>query len=207
MLRTRFEWTILLILASLLGSAWITISKESITESSFVVLNEAPIVGHPAPDFTLTTAVSQTHTLSDYAGRPIVLNFWATWCAPCRIEMPHLQEASEIYNGRVTFLGVNDGEAQNLVTDFADEFDLTYPLLLDNGRTVQKLLQRPWLTSNLLHNVVMALSLKSFIGADKSGYFRRSPRKTLKGQPTDVPRIAATNRWTSFAHGSLHHSY
>ena len=154
MLKTRFEWIILLVVAAFLGGAWIVVSKESVADSSYVVLTEAPIVGHMAPNFTLTTAASQSHTLSSYIGQPIVLNFWATWCAPCRIEMPHLQEASEIYNGRVTFLGINDGEALSLVTDFADEFDLTYPLLLDNGRSV-----------NILYDV-RSLPTTLFINAD-----------------------------------------
>lgn len=154
MLKTRFEWVILLLLATLLGGSWIVLSKESVVESSFVVLAEAPIVGHVAPDFTLTTADSQTHTLSSYIGQPIVLNFWATWCAPCRIEMPYLQAANEKYNGRITFLGINDGETKSLVTDFAQEFDLSYPLLLDNGRSV-----------NILYNI-HSLPTTLFINAD-----------------------------------------
>lgn len=154
MLKTRFEWVILLMLVALLGSAWIVVSKESVADPSYVVLKEAPIVGYVAPDFTLTTAVSQTYSLSNYIGQPVVLNFWATWCAPCRIEMPHLQAASEKYNGRITFLGVNDGEDSSLVTDFADEFDLTYPLLLDDGRSV-----------NILYDV-RSLPTTLFINAD-----------------------------------------
>ena len=139
MLKTRFEWVVLWLLAALLGGAWIVISREPPSDVEYVVLTEAPLVGHVAPDFSLTTTDSQSHTLSSYKGQPVVLNFWATWCAPCRIEMPHLQEASEIYDGRVAFLGVNDGEAPSLITDFADELNLTYPLLLDNGRTISTL--------------------------------------------------------------------
>ncbi len=157
MLQTRFEWIILLVLAAFLGGAWVVVSKESVADSNYVVLTEAPIVGHMAPDFTLETAVSpvaQSHTLSQYIGQPVVLNFWATWCAPCRIEMPHLQEASETYNGRVAFLGVNDGESLSLITEFAEEFNLTYPLLLDNGRAV-----------NVLYNV-RSLPTTLFIHAD-----------------------------------------
>ncbi|MCB8944380.1 MAG: TlpA family protein disulfide reductase [Ardenticatenaceae bacterium] len=118
------------------------------------MLTEAPMVGQLAPDFTLTTAVSQSHTLSNYIGQPIVLNFWATWCGPCRIEMPYFQEASEKYNGRVTFLGINDGETPTLVTDFAAEYGVTYPLLLDNGRSV-----------NILYNI-RSLPTTLFINAN-----------------------------------------
>ena len=139
MLRTRFEWTILLLLAALLGTAWIILSREPVT------LTEAPIVGHPAPDFALQTAVGQTVTLSEItnqsggSGRPVVLNFWASWCAPCRVEMPSLQQASVIYNGRVAFIGINQGEDFATITDFGNEYRVTYPLLMDPDNQVNRL--------------------------------------------------------------------
>ena len=66
--------------------------------------------------------------------------------------MPYLQEASEKYNGRVTFLGINDGEDLSLVTGFADEFGPTYPLLLDNGRSVNILYEIHSLPTTLFIN-------------------------------------------------------
>jgi peroxiredoxin len=139
MLKTRFEGIVLLVLAALLGGTWLVLSREQSSGPDYMVLAEAPLVGHLAPDFSLPTADSHSHSLGTYRGQPVVLNFWATWCAPCRIEMPHLQTASENFNGRVAFLGVNDGEGLSLVTDFADELGLTYPLLLDDGRSVSLL--------------------------------------------------------------------
>lgn len=130
---------VLLVLAALLGGAWVVISKESGSVPGYLALTEAPMVGHKAPNFTLTTADSRPHTLNNDMGQPVVLNFWATWCAPCRLEMPYLQEASEAYKGRIIFLGVNDGEDPSLVIDFADELSLTYPLLLDDSRSVSLL--------------------------------------------------------------------
>jgi thiol-disulfide isomerase/thioredoxin len=146
MLKTRFEWTILLLLAALLGPAWIVVSREPVLQASGpITLTEAPIVGHPAPDFTLQTAVGQTITLSEItnqagsSGKPVVLNFWASWCAPCRVEMPSLQQASVTYNGRVVFIGINQGEDFATITDFGNEYHVTYPLLMDPDNQVNRL--------------------------------------------------------------------
>jgi thiol-disulfide isomerase/thioredoxin len=148
MLKTRFEWTLMLMLAALLGTTWIVVSREPVTHASGpITLTEAPIVDHLAPDFTLQTAVGQTITLSeitnqtDNVGKPVVLNFWASWCAPCRVEMPSLQKANLTYNGRVAFIGINQGEDIATITDFGNEYKVSYPLLVDPGDKVSKLYQ------------------------------------------------------------------
>lgn len=143
MLKTRFEWMILMVLATLLGTAWIVVSKEPVTpDSGPITLTEAPIVGYRAPDFTLSTPLGQTVTLSEIVneaqGQPVVLNFWASWCAPCRVEMPHFQNASRNYNGRIAFIGVNQGENAQTVTEFGNEFGITYPLLVDEENEVSR---------------------------------------------------------------------
>lgn len=146
MLKTRFEWTILLLLVALLGGTWTVISKEPVAQSrGAVTLEEAPIVGHPAPNFTLQTAVGQNVSLAEFvdaagvAGQPVVLNFWASWCAPCRVEMPNFQQASLTYNGRAAFIGVNQGENGQTITEFGNEYGVTYPLLVDEGNRVNRL--------------------------------------------------------------------
>ena len=136
----------MLLLAALLGTAWIIISREPVTQASGpITLTEAPIVGYLAPDFTLQTAVGQTVTLSKItgavtaAGQPVVLNFWASWCAPCRVEMPSLQQASVQYNGRTAFIGINQGENIPTITEFGNEYGVTYPLLVDQDNQVNRL--------------------------------------------------------------------
>ena len=75
--------------------------------------------------------------LSDYLGRPVVLNFWATWCAPCRLEMPELERAAGDYAGRdLAVLTVNQDETAEQVSDFFTEVGLTLPALLDTGGAV-----------------------------------------------------------------------
>lgn len=93
-----------------------------------------------APDFTLTDQYGNTHSLSDYKGKIIFLNFWATWCPPCRAEMPDIQALYEEYQKMddpdVVILGVafpNYGKEQSVegITQFLDENGYTYPVLMD----------------------------------------------------------------------------
>lgn len=146
MLKTRLQWTILLLLAALLGTAWTVVSREPLSQASRpLTLTEAPIVGFLAPDFSLETAVGQTITLAELidkngtGGQPVILNFWASWCAPCRVEMPSLQQASVKYNGRVAFVGINQGEDWPTVIDFGSEYNVTYPLVTDPDNRVNRL--------------------------------------------------------------------
>jgi len=145
MLRTRFEWAVLIVTAALLSGAWIVMSRDATAESRPITLAEAPSVGHVAPGFTLANSAGQSVALNDYVnagegvGQPVVLNFWATWCAPCRIEMPHLQNASRKYDGRAAIVGVNQGESAEIVSDFGSEFDISYPLLVDADSSVSRL--------------------------------------------------------------------
>lgn len=129
-------------IAALLGMAWIVASREPVQDSGPVTLIEAPIVGYLAPDFTLQTPLGETFTLRDVTarngGQPVVLNFWASWCGPCRVEMPDLQRAAMKYNGRSAIIGVNQGEDPATITDFGSEFSITYPLLVDQDSAVNR---------------------------------------------------------------------
>jgi len=136
MLKSRFEWTIWIVVAALLGAAWIFVSKEEVKEPSILTLTEAPIVGHLAPDFTLQTPIGETVTLSEFRGQPVVLNFWASWCGPCRVEMPFFERTQMKYNGQAAVIGVNQGETADIVQDFGIRQNISYPLLVDDDNTV-----------------------------------------------------------------------
>ncbi|MGH2605253.1 MAG: TlpA family protein disulfide reductase [Anaerolineales bacterium] len=99
-----------------------------------------PVVGAPAPDFTLAATDGVRYTLSELRGQIVVLNFWATWCTPCRIEMPMLQARYERdrENGLIV-LGVNFDEPAADVRLFGQELAISFPLLLDPGAEVQRL--------------------------------------------------------------------
>lgn len=90
----------------------------------------------PAPDFDLTAVDGSRHSLADYAGRVLVVNFWATWCAPCREEMPALARLRQrMHNDGVEVLAIDFGEPREDVQRFADEVALDLPLLLDPNGT------------------------------------------------------------------------
>ncbi len=99
-------------------------------------------VGQPAPDFTLRTLDGGEMRLSDFRGQPVLINFWATWCAPCRIEMPEIVRAYEAHSDAgFTVLAVNltDQDVLEDVRVFVEEFDMTFPVLLDSAGEVSTL--------------------------------------------------------------------
>lgn len=98
-----------------------------------------PEIDSPAPDFSLQTLSGDTVTLSDYAGQVVLINFWATWCLPCRAEMPLLQQYGERYSDDLVILAVNNGEPADQVEVFVRELDLTLPVLLDPEEAVTQL--------------------------------------------------------------------
>ncbi len=88
--------------------------------------------GKPAPDFEIELIDGETVTLSGYRGKVVLLNFWGTWCPPCRAEMPALQRAWEEYKDRgVVFLGAAIYDEKADVEKFAEAFGITYPLGID----------------------------------------------------------------------------
>jgi len=91
-------------------------------------------VGQLAPNFTLQSLGGTDISLSDYIGRPVLINFWATWCAPCRREMPELVQAyNEHENEGFVILAVDLAHQDDIdaVEAFVEEFEMTFPVLLD----------------------------------------------------------------------------
>ncbi len=101
-------------------------------------LTTAPEIGKLAPNFRLRTIDGGEVRLSDLRGRPVFLNFWATWCVFCVTEMPAMQQLADRHGGAVAVVGVNVGEEAERAHRFADAAGIRYPLLLDADRAVTK---------------------------------------------------------------------
>lgn len=102
---------------------------------------EAVTIGEPAPPFSLPDLFDEEkmHVLDEYRGRPVILNFWASWCAPCRREMPALQETAARYEeAGVLLLGMNQTYLDDLAAAhaFVEELGLTFPQTRDDNGSV-----------------------------------------------------------------------
>jgi peroxiredoxin len=95
--------------------------------------------GGPAPALDLKDMEGKEHRLADYKGRVVLINFWATWCAPCRDEMPSIRRLRDKFAGRpFVVLAVNLDEPESRIRKFLAEMKLDFPVLLDPGRKVAK---------------------------------------------------------------------
>jgi len=97
-------------------------------------------VGEPAPDFQFQNLDGQNISLSDLRGEPVLINFWATWCRPCVLEMPYLQEIYEEWSDAgLILLAINMGESPAQVEDFMRNYNLSLPVMLDTKRFVAQM--------------------------------------------------------------------
>ncbi len=93
----------------------------------------------PAPDFTLKSASGKNLKLSEHRGEVVLINFWASWCGPCRQEMPLLSELHDKYKALgFTVLGVNVEQDSAAAKKLLKEMPVTFPVLFDNDSTVSK---------------------------------------------------------------------
>jgi len=102
---------------------------------------EGPQVGLLAPDFQFSGLDGQTVSLSDFRGRPVLLNFWASWCGPCQFEMPFIQEIYEGWTGKpssLVMLTINKGETSAEVKKFMESNNLSFPVLLDANQEIAR---------------------------------------------------------------------
>lgn len=90
-----------------------------------------------ASDFVLNDLDGNRHRLSDYRGRVVIVNFWATWCPPCRAEMPSMQRAWEKLEAEgVLMLGIDVGEDEDTIFQFTADYPVEFPLLMDIDSSV-----------------------------------------------------------------------
>ena len=114
----------------------------------------------PAPDLSGTTLAGDPFVLSDHLGEVVVLNVWASWCAPCRAEAQDLQQVwSEVQESGVQFVGLNTRDSQAAADAFVDRFGLTYPNVVDTDGSRQL----------LFHETLPPAAIPSTIVIDRAG--------------------------------------
>lgn len=129
------RWYLVFVALLIAGPAWLWTSRVPASAQDAVLAAE-PAVGRVAPDFELTTVTGEILKLSALRGQPVVLNFWATWCGPCQREMPALESASQRFADRVVFVGVDQGESQEVVAQYLEELGVSFIVPLDPEMSV-----------------------------------------------------------------------
>ena len=99
---------------------------------------QSATVGQPAPDFTLPNLNGEAVSLSDFAGRPVFINFWRINCNPCREEIPFLQAVAEETQGELVMLGINVGDDTSSIEQFLENNSFSLLILLDSDITVAR---------------------------------------------------------------------
>jgi cytochrome c biogenesis protein CcmG/thiol:disulfide interchange protein DsbE len=116
------------------GVAILTAPLGNTAPSSSTFIIGSPMLGKPAPDITLTTTDGRTVSLSDYRGRPVIVNFWASWCIPCRDEFPQFVAArAEHAADGLEILGVVHQDGADTASAFARDHDAQWPMLMDTA--------------------------------------------------------------------------
>lgn len=139
------NFLLLLVLVVIIGAIYIIERPTTTTLPSGETVDVGPTggstakpePGKPAPGFTLLDYQDEVHTLADYKGNKILLNFWASWCPFCVEEMPLFQTVYDEFKDQgFEIVAVNRGESQETARKFSDQLNLTYPLLLDQDDAV-----------------------------------------------------------------------
>lgn len=137
MFRDRLDWIELIVAVAIVGSAWIYFTRVPVDAASAARI--APRENFRAPEFSLPALDGRQVSLSDLRGQAVLVNFWATWCPPCRAEMPEIQAAYQNHRGQnLTVLAINQAEDDQPVSQFAQQLHLTFPILLDRDGTIAR---------------------------------------------------------------------
>ena len=133
------QWNMVLVTVLVASSLFIAATRvqpnmgtTQLAAPTDLLSDPAPLPNHPAPDLALPQIDGTPRTLRDLRGQVVLINVWATWCPPCRAEMPAIQQAyAEYHDHGFTILAVNQREDATTITPFLEQHGLTFPILLD----------------------------------------------------------------------------
>jgi len=122
----RRKWLQIIIFTAVIAVGALTIGGQLFSKE------EVPKEGNKAPDFSLSGMDGKIYNLSDYSNNVVILNFWGTFCPPCRNEMPAIEAQYNKWKDKgLVVLGINLGEAEVTVQGFVNQYGLTFPILYD----------------------------------------------------------------------------
>lgn len=144
----RKNWLAILVLIGLVGYGvydYVTGSAMEQKKEQSMVTNDGVTIGikkgQQAANFTLNDLNGNPVQLADYRGKKVLINFWASWCPPCRAEMPYMQQFYEDYEKEAVILGINLTSTEDGYEDikaFTDKLGITFPIVLDDEGEVMK---------------------------------------------------------------------
>jgi thiol-disulfide isomerase/thioredoxin len=146
---SRIRWNILIVVVLVAGAAWTVASRVPGAQATRDQARRA------TPDVSLPTLDGRTFNLAALRGKPVIVNFWATWCLPCRAELPAFEEVRRNHrDDELVIVGVDYAEPQDVVSKYVAEIGLTFPIALDEDGEVSELYR------------VEALPTTFFVGRD-----------------------------------------
>ena len=142
LLRGNRRWTAVMIVVLALSIGWALLSRVPLSAApTGGALPASPREGFPAPDFTLDLLGGGQITLSELRGKVVMVNLWASWCAPCRIEMPEIEQVYRAYKDLgFVVIGLNTTfqDSEPDAAAFVGELGLTFPVALDRNGAVSR---------------------------------------------------------------------
>jgi cytochrome c biogenesis protein CcmG/thiol:disulfide interchange protein DsbE len=162
---------------------WVAVASGDDDGSSASTVKQAdvrqggPQVGDVAPDFTATTLDGKTVSLSDYAGKPVVLNFWASWCNPCREEFPLFRKELAHSDGQYVMLGVDNRDIDSDARKFAREERATWPNAVDSSNAIYRAYGAAGLPQTFFIKPDGTVALRYYQGIPDTSEFRKGLAK------------------------------
>lgn len=141
LVRDPRRWAAVLVLVFVVGAGWTLLARVPTAAMAAGALRASPREGFLAPDFTLEALDGGQVTLTDLRGKVALVNLWASWCPPCRAEMPAIEKVYQAYQSQgLVVLGINttyqDSEPQ--ARAFVEQYGLSFPILLDRTGEVSR---------------------------------------------------------------------